>query len=61
MKQIAIASLLAVATDWLMEFIYSQRGGAYMRDKTTYYMQELELKVQGGLRTRGGGGGGPGV
>ena len=52
MTQIAIASLLAVATVfiglWTLFYMHSQRGGAYMRDKTTYYMQELELKVQGG-------------
>ena len=36
-----------------MSAFYSQRGGAYMRDKLP--MQGLELKMQGGLCARGEG------
>ena len=38
-----------------MDFILQSERGAYLRDKTTYHMQELELKVQGGLMHKGRG------
>ena len=50
-----IASLLAVATVFidLWTPFYSQGGGGLIRE-TKLPMQELELKMQGGLCTRGG-------
>ena len=47
-----IASLLAVATDLRTPF-YSQGGGGLIRE-TKLPMQELELKMQGGLMREGG-------
>ena len=53
-----IASLLAVATVFLDLWtpFYSQGGGGGLIRETKLPMQELELKMQGGLmRERGGG------
>ena len=52
-----IASLLAVATVFIglwTFYIYCQGGGGLIRE-TKLPMQELELKMQGGLIHEGGG------
>ena len=54
---IQIASLLAVATVFidLWTPFYSQGGGGGLICETKLPMQELELKMQGGLMREGGG------